>query len=534
MLPLRNAPSDFARAPITRWAEDETFYSLCSRQHVVLSSPTPSSTSAWLFGSPTASTAHDLPFNLAALNGVAAASWGSPRSIIFEHTILPFFLPFQSAHHEVEAMQVMEGQTLGSLKYKLGLLTGRFGAEHPLKACSQCMETDLATQGFTYWHLSHQYPGVLVCPTHREMLRESCYNRQWSGRFHWILPSERTLEPTKAPAPEPSQKALQQLATAVLDLVVCGHCRRFHPDVVRTLYKTALASAIEPTMDAFAHHCASLQPFPIFASLPTTPQQVPTFWAQLVRDRQSHSHPLKHLVAITWLFGSVSGFVEAYDRAVGHLEAQERPADHEEADCQCCKSLCTDRPNKTPQTRRPKVLKLPIRNDVLDRLCRGEPKNEICARFGITVSTVNKLLRSEPEVKRSWIEQSLTTNVEKHRSLWVAAAATQHSRTPHDIRALAPDIYAWLYRNDREWLLSRTRELPSGRLGNHSRVDWAKRDEDLLIQVSRTFSELGRVGRDGGVSRRALFLACPTLAGALEKYGRYPRTRAFVKSVVLT
>jgi hypothetical protein len=65
-------------------------------------------------------------------------------------------------------------------------------------------------------------------------------------------------------------------------------------------------------------------------------------------------------------------------------------------------------------------------------------------------------------------------------------------------------------------------------------VDWAKRDEDLLIQVSRTFIELGRVGRDGEVSRRALFLACPTLAGALEKYGRYPRTRAFVKSIVLT
>lgn len=245
MLTLRNAP-------ITRWAEDETFYSLCSRQHVVLSSPTPLSTSAWLFGSPTASTAHDLPFNLAALNGAAAASWGSARSIIFEHTILPFFLPFQSAHHEVEAMQVMEGTSLGSLKYKLGLLTGRFGAEHPLKACSQCMETDLATHGFTYWHLSHQYPGVLVCPTHREMLRESCYNRQWSGRFHWILPGESTLEATKVPAPEPSQKALEQVATAVLDLAVCGRRRRFRPDLVRTLYKTALASGIEPTMDAFA------------------------------------------------------------------------------------------------------------------------------------------------------------------------------------------------------------------------------------------------------------------------------------------
>ncbi|RFP91847.1 hypothetical protein D0N73_30995 [Pseudomonas fluorescens] len=127
------------------------------------------------------------------------------------------------------------------------------------------------------------------------------------------------------------------------------------------------------------------------------------------------------------------------------------------------------------------------------------------------------------------MEQSLTTNVEKHRSLWVAAAATQHSRTPHDIRALAPDIYAWLYRNDREWLLSRTRELPSGRLGNHSRVDWAKRDEDLLIRSiapSANWVELAEMVRSA-VER--FFSPVPRWPEPLKKYGRYPRTRAFVK-----
>jgi hypothetical protein len=179
------------------------------------------------------------------------------------------------------------------------------------------------------------------------------------------------------------------------------------------------------------------------------------------------------------------------------------------------------------------VLKPDIRNNILERLRRGEPKGDICEIFGITISTVNKLLRSEPEVRRSWIEQSLRTNVEKYRFLWNAAVATDPSRTPKDLRALAPCAYAWLYRNDRKWLLSQTRELPSGRRGNNSLVDWAKRDDELLTQVSQTLSDLGGVCWDRKVSRRALFLACSTLAGALEKYDRYPRTRALLKSMIL-
>ena len=36
---------------------------------------------------------------------------------------------------------MLKGDNLGSIKYRLGLITGRFGAEHALKACSCCIET---------------------------------------------------------------------------------------------------------------------------------------------------------------------------------------------------------------------------------------------------------------------------------------------------------------------------------------------------------------------------------------------------------
>lgn len=531
MFSSRSDLSDFDRVPIARWAEDETFYSVCSRQHILLSNTTASSTAAWLFGSPSATTAHDLPYNLASLNGAAQSHWGTPHSIIFNHTILPFFLPFQSAQNAVVAMQAMESPNLGSLKYKLGLLTGRFGAEHPLKACTSCMKADVAAHGFAYWHLPHQYPGVLVCPRHGEMLRESSCNRQWSGRFQWVLPSESTIAPAQDPAPASSLAALEQFATAVIDLAAFGVDRHFQPHIVKALYKDAWKVDRKRLVMSFAHHCSLLQPYPPLASLPASPQQVPVFWAQLTRTRQSRCHPLKHLIVISWLYGSVGSFIKAYDRAAGRQPAQGRPAECNGAVFQACEPLRRDPSCATPRKHKPKVLKPLIRNDILRRLRRGAPKSDICAEFRITISTVNKLLRSEPDVRRSWMEKSLTARMKKHRAQWIAATAADPNRTPQEIRALAPSVYAWLYRNDREWLLSQTRELPSGRRGNNSLVDWAKRDDALLAQVSRTVGELGASSLE--ISRRSLLLACPTLGSALEKHGRYPHTRAFLKSLIL-
>src|SRR3546814_4771453 len=48
------------------------------------------------------------------------------------------------------------------------LLTSRFRANHPLKACPACMTKDLDDHQTTYWRLDHQFPGVWHCPVHGE------------------------------------------------------------------------------------------------------------------------------------------------------------------------------------------------------------------------------------------------------------------------------------------------------------------------------------------------------------------------------
>src|SRR3546814_14840989 len=62
----------------------------------------------------------------------------------------------------------MSGASVAHLKFRLGLLTSRFRANHPLKACPACMTKDLDDHQTTYWRLDHQFPGVWHCPVHGE------------------------------------------------------------------------------------------------------------------------------------------------------------------------------------------------------------------------------------------------------------------------------------------------------------------------------------------------------------------------------
>ena len=215
---------------ILYWLKDETFYSLCSRQHYFLGHLDTSSTLAWLFGSSRYAMTHDFPGNLDALNNHTATFWGDVTSIIHEHTILPMFCPFQSKAQIDAVESAMRSPSIGSMKYRLGLLTGRFGAEHPLKACTSCIAEDRIAHGVAYWHLTHQFPGVVLCPTHGLPLRECMVNRPWSGRFRWVLPCEEWLEPDKPPAT--SGDVLFRFGAALLDLAAYGNSIHFDPLIV--------------------------------------------------------------------------------------------------------------------------------------------------------------------------------------------------------------------------------------------------------------------------------------------------------------
>lgn len=530
-----------SQVTLLHWLEDETFYSLCCRQRHLWGHMKTSATLSWLFGKNHCAITHDFPCNLDALNCQAKSVWGDPLSIISEHTILPLFFPFQAEEQISAAVQTMKNAQIRSIKYRLGLLTGRFGAEHPLKACTACMATDRALVGVAYWHLTHQYPGVILCPTHGLILRESIINRQWSGLFQFALPSEALLaEPRTSIHSKAAEKALHQFGGGILDLATCGISRCFNPITVRSVYREAIAKlgAYEPkkvrAAISLAEFSSQLQPYPPLTSLPATAQRAEVFIDQLTRNPRGHCHPLKHLTLITWLFGRLSAFNEAYDR-------WDRPSDQASQIKQndIAKAVTTNEQiareaAEIPILRRPKKLKPLVRIAILRCLRNGDSKKLICSRFSLSICTVNRLLRSEPEVLKSRTASQRETMLVEHQNEWLAIIKSQPGATAKSIRFMIPNVYAWLYRHDREWLLSQTVNLLSGRQGNYSNIDWRERDNDLANLVNDVFSKVSCTEENVNLTQAELFTQVPMLSCSLEKRGRYLKTRKLLSEMKRT
>src|SRR5471030_42975 len=187
---------EWVAEPLPRldWLPDETLFSLCSRQHLVMGNLDPATTSSAILGLRRQFIKHDIPCGISALEQTGFTYWGSAESILLNHTIFPLFVPFQNKIKIEDAIKTLKGDRIDSIKYRLGLVSSGFGAEHPLKACPHCMHEDVHAHGVAYWHLTHQYPGVLICPRHQAWLMASTKGRRWSGRFEWSLPAEEFLK----------------------------------------------------------------------------------------------------------------------------------------------------------------------------------------------------------------------------------------------------------------------------------------------------------------------------------------------------
>ncbi|WP_099431271.1 TnsD family Tn7-like transposition protein [Pseudomonas mosselii] len=531
---LNNSPiSDFA----LHWLEDEIFFSICSRQHLYLGNINQTSTLAWLFGSHKASTTHDFPFNLDSLNECARNAWGDTTSIIFQHTILPLFFPFQSPQNIEQTLDTLKSSTLGSLKYRLGLLTGRFGAEHPLKACNECIISDRAASGVAYWHLMHQYPGVIVCPEHHLLLRECSRNRQWSGRFQWCLPDDLILLPEQHDeCPADELRRLEALSLAIKQLAELGSGTNFHPDIVNKTYRTALAelnvgrASGQSAADSLARYVAPLRRYTSLSSLPATADGTAGLLGQLTRRPRRHCHPLKHLIFIQWLFGSLDDFVEAYDRtSVSEMSFKDIQG-NSDIDPQTYPSNTPPSGNCKAAIRRPKTLKEPLRSEILSKLAIGEDKETVCELFKITISTVNKLLRSEPYIRNQWVVHRKLQSTTFYRQAWLLAMKSHPDFGVKHLRSCCLNIYGWLYRNDKPWLKSQIEKLPSGRRGNYSKIDWLERDAKLvesILDFIKSKSNEGSV-----IDRVTLYFRFPQLAKCLARDKHYPQTKKLVRRLV--
>src|SRR3546814_18405991 len=98
-----------------------------------------------------------------------------------------------------------------TIKGLLGLPASRIRANHPLKFCFLCLESDRRQSGVAYWHLTHQLPGVWICPAHNCFLLPSTHKATGVGRFLWYLHhNDDFYQPLNSSEPTRNRKSVGQ------------------------------------------------------------------------------------------------------------------------------------------------------------------------------------------------------------------------------------------------------------------------------------------------------------------------------------
>ena len=562
----------FPEYQLLSWLPDETFFSLVSRHHQIWGHVTSAQTCQLIFGSARAGTHHDLPNSLGAFARRTNALLGEVDYIARERTLLKFYAAFAPPGETENAVACMSSSSVAHLKLRLGILTSRFRANHPLKACPQCMEQDLRETGWAYWHLKHQFPGVWMCTTHKQPLLQSALKANGVERFQWLLPRLSQMNPASVEPDETvSSSLLLSLAELIEHLVQSAAHQPLLLGILHGVYRPELRARgwiagvaslrTGQIATAFLDYCEPLRRIPEFAALAEDEEGMATQLGRLLRPPRSGTHPLRHLLLIHWLFGDAQRFDLAINSEGGNNHPHTKddvPAALPVVDprvARLCSLIQKDGQSVRkaaglvgvdPQTalvwaakagiaisRRPQKLSADVCAKAIRDLRRGTDKGQVASRAGVSVGTITRLLLSDTKLHTDWSEARSAKARAHSRALWLQLLQSSGSLGIKWMRQLDTRTYMWLYRNDRAWLDAHKPDpLPESRRSRPPTVDWEARDEQLggLVREAAL-----RLMEDRGVRRIHFWQLCqriPELRAKQASLHRLPRTLEAIQSAL--
>lgn len=93
--------------------------------------------------------------------------------IIRKHTLFPFFTAYLSDERTNQIFEAMERGSKVSVERMLAFPSVTVKLTNFLRYCPLCYEEDIELYGESYWRRLYQLPGVLYCPKHEVLIKDS-------------------------------------------------------------------------------------------------------------------------------------------------------------------------------------------------------------------------------------------------------------------------------------------------------------------------------------------------------------------------
>ena len=411
------------------WLPGETLYSLCARYHRLSGNRLAGDTSLQLFAAPDAGFLHDFPSHLESFVARTQGVLGSVDDLARGHTLLGFYIPFRKEQDVTDTILIMAGDSVRDLKFRLGLPASRVGADHPLKACPACVESDRRKEGGSYWHLEHQWPSVWVCQKHEQLLHVCVGRNKKRNRRQWVLPED--MESSlwwKPPDIEPVARSfLIRLTRVTTELT--GQCGiAFEPERIRKAFlleargrgwlRETHGVRLAEIRNAFLAETAGISAFPGMEFVSGVARADGGFLGGLLHRTHKNRHPVKHLLLICLLFEDWDRFVTIYEAAqtivqpedlrraaLATMVIQNALSISEAArrlGLPLSKAIFWAQKDGVPYRRRPCLIDKEVAAVLSVALRNGGSCNEVAAQIGLPVVTVRRFLDTHAAIRSAW------------------------------------------------------------------------------------------------------------------------------------
>lgn len=513
--------------------KDELLYSLCARYGRLMGHSSRKTTLLHLFGRTTVTAVVDLPTRLDALAEQLVPLGGpSADELIDQHTLFPFFAAFYSSQKKREVRAAMREE--GHPHWLLGLMASRVPQIQALRYCPVCVNEERGRLGETYWHRSHQLPGVLVCKTHGVWLEESEVILPAPVSRQAFLPADKVV-PRHVLArhiPEGGEREiLVDLAQRASNLLKTP--LSITPSELQSQYLNALAECQLATYSGQLHINKLEEALSEF--IPTSMFKVfglegkITGWLlRLLRKPRVAAHTLHHLLLQAFLNLRLEGLNQVVlPFGEGPWPCLNRTSEHYME--LCIQDVQVD---FTVNAREPigtftcscgfsyrRVGPDHVSDDRyrLDRMAAyGRVWEEALQRFWpdptLSLRELSRRLGFDPQIVRKRaaslglalprpgghvtvhptrreVSVAPRMNCDSYRKVWQQTRLKYPTATTSQLRKCCPAAYIWLYRNDREWLAE---QKPSSYRPKAAvpRVNWSKRDLLLSKKLRQAATNL--------------------------------------------
>lgn len=504
---------------------DELFYSVCGRYGERTRYSNQKLLLEELFGRPTATTVVDLPNDLNMLvSGLGKNHPSTFRNFVGKHTLFPFYRPFLPQKRVRKVLKAMKHG--GDIHMTIGVMASSVRAPLYLKHCPVCAERDRERYGEAYWHRLPQLPGIEICPDHLVWLERSGVRRSNRSMRHAFMTLEAVVE-----VPEPRFICKEADGDAVLlwiaeqaKLLLENSFPVLGIEELRHRYRWLLAERglasysgrirAEALTEAFSntYDQATLNRL----QCPVNADSEHNWLLRLVRSPKGTQHPLKHLLLIRFLGLSVNVFLRSptplpfgkgpwpcLNRAANHFRQSviascevSYTKDHGKPvgtfACDCGFAYARTGPD-TEQEDKFRIDRMVAFGEVwfshLQALWQDEGMSlrGLSRRLGVDPRTAKRQAEFTGLTDKRSKDKEPATSQEQcsrrdYRAEWLGLQAAHPKAGRTELRALLPDVYAGLYRNDKAWL-ERTSPKPKIAASPQMKAKWQALDEELAKGV---------------------------------------------------